>query len=426
MIIENDEIFQLPYFKNPDCALIYAPLRGILLLVKKRDANLLFLPQESPEKREIIDFIKKNKIIDLNKILNQISSDVPDLSISLTNGCNLKCVYCFAQAGKNPIKVVSKNEIDQILNFYFSVIDKKYPSAKYSSIGFLGGGEPTTQPGLLFYVVEKAKKMSKERGKETRIGTSINGCINRKIAEYIMREFSYISLSFNGPDFIQNTHRPYKNGQGTFNQVFNTSKLFYANNFDFAFRATISKLTLKYYKEFIDFFSTHFPGASLGIEPLYPMGRGEASKIAPTEEEFFAGMKEMIEYAKNKPILLSNSDCEMYDTIRPYYCSSVAIPNICVTPYGLIYACAKENEEFYYGKFNFSEGTVNIDYNKIKKIQSNKVENFLECRDCACKYHCSGDCPDNRKAGLLIKCKSILSSFEIAINDFYNNGSQLV
>jgi radical SAM protein with 4Fe4S-binding SPASM domain len=85
-------------------------------------------------------------------------------------------------------------------------------------------------------------------------------------------------------------------------------------------------------------------------------------------------------------------------------------------------ACARESNKdlFNYGYFDFINREVYVDEDKIKKIRSLNIFNIPECADCPFKYHCSGDCPDNRSAGNLTKCESIKNTFIEAINDFYN------
>lgn len=421
MIINGDEVFQVPYLRDRDKSLIYVPLRSTVFLVKKSVANQLFAAKNSDVKQELIDHIQKKDLIDIHHISTSISKSIPDLSISLTNDCNLACIYCHAHAGENKPQTTNMSRIDQILGYFFSNLSDKYPGTEYVRMGFLGGGEPTIRPKLLKHAIKQAKAIAKKQGVKLIIATATNGCFNKKMAEYIAQEFSHISLSFDGPEWLQNFHRPFKNGAGSFRHILANAKYFRAVGLSFAIRATLSTLSLKRHEEVIDFFAQEFPGITLGFEPLYALGRGVESSVTPTPEQFAEGMHKILNYVKGTGLIIKNAGISKHETLKAYYCNSVAAPNVNVSPNGQIWACPRESNAdlFNYGRFDFSKGNVVLNHAKLGKIKDLNVFNYPECTNCACKFHCAGGCPDNHQAGLL-KCASVLNTFTTSLNDFYD------
>lgn len=420
MNINGDEVFRVDYLKDPSKCLIYVPLRSTVFMVEDKVAGRLFSPHDSIEKQALIGHIQSKELIDIHHISASIASSAPDLSISLTDDCNLRCIYCHAHAGENKPQNSTIARINQILEYYFFKLDTKYPGTRYARLGFLGGGEPTIRPRLMKHAITIAKRMAAKRDIKMVIATATNGCFNQSMARYIAREFAHISLSFDGPEWLQNLHRPFKGGANSFRQIYANAKFFQEKGLSFAIRATLSTISLKNYREIIDFFAQEFPLANLGLEPLYTLGRGTDSDIAPTPEQFALGMRNIVQYAKSTELTIKNAGLGKHSTLKPYYCNSIAAPSINVSPDGQIWACPRESDAdlFNYGRFDFEKGGVILDETKLKRIKALNVFNYPECTDCACKFHCAGDCPDNHNAGQL-KCASILGSFTISLNDYY-------
>lgn len=419
MIIFNEELFMVDYLSDKNFALIYAPLRSLIVKVKLDVAKKIFSNFDFPEKKQYIQYIKNRPLINISEVGEKIIKTSPELSISLTNNCNLNCIYCHANSNhKKKNTTTDTKKINIILDYYFNLLENNFPSSGEAKLSFLGGGEPTLYPKLLLASLKTAKEKSKERNLELIITTATNGCFSKKVADLIMNYFTSISLSFDGPEFIQNFHRPYLNGKNSYKEIFKTAKYFQANNFPFSVRSTLSTITLKNYKKYVDFFDKEFSGIAIGAEPMYKLGRGKNNMYSPSPEEFSNGIANLCEYASNKSITIRNAHLGKFNSIRPFYCTSVAIPNINVSPDGKIWACSRENNSkiFNYGKFNFAKKMVVIDEQKLQKIKNISVFNFTECKNCIGKYHCAGDCPDNRFSGQL-KCAGIKSALTIALNN---------
>lgn len=412
MNIKSEEFFIVEHLKDHSKKIIYVPLRSALFLVSSRTSELLKTPKESKEKTEIINYLKAKPLIDIRRHHEAImQSPRADLSIAITRDCNLGCIYCFANAGQPGSKSMTEKNIEFITDYFFQNAVDKNPACREISLSFMGGGEPMIRLKLIKFSIDLSRMMAAKRGKILSISTATNGYFNKNVADFIMREFNSISLSFDGPDFIQNIHRPLKrplkNSSESFKKVFETAKYFQQNKFNFAIRATVSRLTIERYCEVIDFFASEFPGKQIGLESLNPLGRGTTCKIVPTAAEFADGIALMSEYAVGKGVVVHNANIAKFELLKTVFCNAIAAPGFTVTTDGEIWACTRENapDIFHYGNFDFNKHKVEIDHNRLKGLKEINVFNFPECQECFCKYHCAGDCPDNRFADLL-KCNA--------------------
>ena len=399
MIIKDEEIFFIETDNNK--TLIYLPLRSYLGIIKNKNKTKLLSGEPL-----FFDKIKKRKLIDIQELHNYVSKGAPSLSIAITDNCNIGCLYCHHSAGD----IGRVNSID--LKLAYDAIDNyfdKNSAAKEVRITFMGGGEPTADIYTLKNVISHANKMAANKNIKVSYRMATNGCFSNTIAEYILNNFSEISLSFDGPEYIQNLQRPFKNGSGTFKDVYRTAKYLYNNKFPFAFRSTISDFSMKHLEDIIDFFSTEFPGKSVGLEPLNPYGRAERQNILkpPDRIEFAKKLIEAFEYSKNKNIHILSAGLGKFETLRTIFCGAVGIPNYTILTNGIISCCTRDNvpDEFNYGRFDSEKKCMVIDDKKVENIRKMNVFNYKECQDCFCKYHCAGDCPDLRLSGL-VNCEA--------------------
>ena len=267
-------------------------------------------------------------------------------------------------------------------------------------VRIMGGGEATHEFYKLKHLIEKTKRLAKDRNLTYHFSMPTNGIFGNTIRKYLTENLNSISLSFDGPAHIQNLHRPLTNGSDSFPIVFETANYFYKHRAPFALRATVSDYSLNYIEETVNFFSSNYPGISISLEPLSPVGRAlKNNTVGPPDKNILANkMISLMKQYENKNIKLVNSSSSEYDVLRPAFCSSVAVPNWTVCVDGSIYCCERDDapDEFLLGRFDFDRREIILDENKIQNVRKLNVFSYEECTDCFCKYHCAGDCPDRR------------------------------
>lgn len=398
MMIQGEEIFFVDYRKDDSKVILYAPLRSYLALITKDLMRSLTADSSSEARDAFVSRLKDRKLINIQNIADYIQNSLPELSLALTDDCNLKCVYCIASAGDAHKRVsMRKDFVEFVIRRYFEHVPQ---NAERVYICIAGGGEPAIDIDLLQLCVDKAREYGGKRGVASiSFSMPTNGVYGRSTREYILNNIDDILLSLDGPDYIHNVHRPSKNGKGSFDTVFETARFFYSNKAKLTFRVTVSKQSLPHLRAIADFFIEYFPNTFVFLEPLIPHGRGSRSSVeTPNFRSFGDGIIDILDYTKGKPIKIRNSVLTAYDSVRPIYCSSVAIPNWTVSVDGEVYCCLRDGspDVFKFGSFDLSGQTISLEPDKIAAIRKMNVFNYDECVDCFSKYHCAGDCPDRR------------------------------
>lgn len=398
MLIEEEEIFVLPYDDDSNLAVIYCPLRDYVALASSTYAAQLAggtLPSDLRLK------LQQRTLINIRMLHGLLRSGPPDLSLAVTDNCNLACRYCHHNAGA-PTKTrsMSKPLLEQALARYLSDL----PQGAEARITFAGGGEPTYDFALFEFAIERAKALAGERGLNVTFRMATNGCYGKRVGEYVAKTFRHVSLSFDGPRDIQDMHRPTKGGGPTFDLVYKTAKLLRESPVSLAFRATVSDRSVKRLAEVVEFFASEFPGCNLGLEPLNPFGRavGDCELLPPSRDEFAEALLQVEKIATEKPITLANAAIGKFDALRTIFCGAVSNPNWTVGTDGSVSCCTRDNapDVFMFGRFG-EDGTLHIDQDKLDRISAMNVFNYAECENCFCKYHCAGDCPDLRVTKML-------------------------
>ena len=425
MIINNEEIFFLDFQEDLSKKIIYAPLRSYLALAKNEIIENIKSNSNSSVKKKFFDMLATRQLLNMKEILHNLHNVNPELSLAITDNCNLRCVYCHASAGEpHKLRTMSYKMIDAILKKYFEFI----ATTENIRVSLNGGGEPTYNFNKFEYAIRKIKEYSSQHNIKCNLSMATNGVYGNKVRDLIVKEFNDISLSFDGPAHIQNLHRPMANGKDSFTKVFKTAKYFNDAGLNFAFRATVSDYSIDYLEETIDFFAENFPNKSIGLENLNPFGRGRTCKVVhpPNKIKFAKKIVALLQYTKDKPIKIINSATTDYDLIRPVFCTNVGIPSWTVDVDGLIYACHRDDapEDFAFGSYDKATDSIILDSNKINKIRDMVVFNYEECKDCFCKYHCCGDCPDRRLTDQLNCSTTQNIGLSILNNKLTNNGSR--
>lgn len=128
----------------------------------------------------------------------RLKEPIRSMSIDLTEGCSLRCKYCFADlaAGKKAEKYkLSEDVMRAAVDWLF---DDKTSGSKASLKGRplnieLWGGEPLHNWNILTKLVEYGEKKSKETGKKIHFGGTTNVV---EITEERMKYFKEHKINF--------------------------------------------------------------------------------------------------------------------------------------------------------------------------------------------------------------------------------------
>ncbi|MGN1318423.1 MAG: radical SAM protein, partial [Lachnospirales bacterium] len=142
---------------------------------------------------------------------------VKALCLHIAHDCNLKCKYCFAEEGEYHGKrelmslEVGKKAIDMLI--------KASGKRKNLEVDFFGG-EPLMNFDVVKGIVEYARSIEKDAGKNFRFTITTNGILlNDEIMEYINENMHNVVLSIDGRKSVHDRMRPRAGGQGSYDNI---------------------------------------------------------------------------------------------------------------------------------------------------------------------------------------------------------------
>lgn len=162
----------------------------------------------------IIHLLNSNKVQNIKLHTKEKESELFKLSLNITNMCNLECKYCYANGGnyKSEECLMSIEDLKLALDLFYN----KYDTIKNIQ---LFGGEPTMNLDAIEYVckyVQNKYEAEKDKNKKTIIGLVTNGtCASERLLNLINEYGIIVTVSIDGPAYINDKIRVFKNQKGT-------------------------------------------------------------------------------------------------------------------------------------------------------------------------------------------------------------------
>jgi uncharacterized protein len=174
------------------------------------------------ELEKILDTQFENKLANINKHTNWYETKILDmLVINVTNNCNLRCKYCYANYGKfdnkeEKLRNISNDTIDSIFQYLIM-----HHVEEVHHVMFFGG-EPLLGIDEVDYICSKFNDLYKDN--------KLNGIpsfsfvtnltiMNQHIKEILDKYNISITVSIDGPSYIHDQQRVDINNQGSFNRI---------------------------------------------------------------------------------------------------------------------------------------------------------------------------------------------------------------
>ncbi len=321
--------------------------------------------------------------------------------IKMTNRCNFSCVYCSVE-GKKEFKDLEESVLYKFIDDLKEYL--KENNKKECSILF-HGGEP-----LLIYV-EIYKKfinyiINKLEDVKIEFLIQTNGYLINDDFIKLFKEYNIIpGISLDGPKLIHDYTRILKNGNGTFDKVFENIKKLKENDIHSSVLLVLNKTMLDKSEEIFNFLNEN--KLDCKINPLSECGE------AINKDELLLNKTDYGDFLINIFKLWINSNSEINieplkqiiqeilygNKLRDCFFKGKCIENFIALNYdGFIYPCG-----------NFSDAKIltygSIKDNKLSYLLENKnISNkFLErinlikendCKNCSYFQWCNGGCPD--------------------------------
>ncbi|MEK5550492.1 radical SAM/SPASM domain-containing protein [Paenibacillus sp. FSL L8-0689] len=162
--------------------------------------------------------------ISLEYMKNQMNMGTTQLILELTGKCNMRCRYCVYHDGYPHNRTFTSKRMSSETALKSIDFMKLYGDQQEVSITFYGG-EPLLEFKLLKEVIEYSKIALAGRTINFSFTTNLS-VLTPKMAEYFSTVDNLsILCSIDGPKEMHDMYRVYKNGSGSFDDVFEKFKL---------------------------------------------------------------------------------------------------------------------------------------------------------------------------------------------------------
>ncbi len=327
------------------------------------------------------------------------SGVIKALCLHIAHTCNLNCSYCFASQGKyHGERALMSFEVGKrALDFLI----ENSGTRRNLEVDFFGG-EPLMNFDVVKKLVEYARSIEKEKGKNFRFTLTTNGVlVDDDVIDFANKEMSNVVLSLDGRKEVHDRYRVDYMGRGSYDTIVPKFQKFVKarGGKNYYMRGTFTHANPDFLEDIKTMLELGF--TELSMEPVVA---AEGDESALTEEDKPIVMRQYEELAdlmlkrdkEGKPftfyhymIDLKGGPC-IYKRISG--CGS-GTEYMAVTPWGDLYPCHQ-----FVGDEKFKLGDIwhGVENKEIQnEFASCNVYARSECRDCWAKLYCSGGCAAN-------------------------------
>ncbi|MCC8098210.1 MAG: thioether cross-link-forming SCIFF peptide maturase [Eubacterium sp.] len=323
-------------------------------------------------------------------------SVIKALCLLVAQDCNMACEYCFASEGEynqGSRTLMSFETGKKALDF----LVENSGTRKNLEVDFFGG-EPLMNWEVVKQLVNYARSIEKEKGKNFRFTITTNGILlNDEIMEFINREMYNVVLSIDGRPEVNDRLRHTRNGGGTYDIILPKFKKAAdsRNQKDYYLRGTYTHYNTDFTNDILHLADLGFK--QLSMEPV----------VAPAEAPYALTEEDLPKLLEQYEILakemLKRKDFTFYHYMidltggpciykRVSGCG-VGTEYMAVTPSGDLYPCHQFVGDDEYKLGNVFEGITEEE--KRNEFKNCNIYAHKECDECFARFYCSGGCVAN-------------------------------
>ena len=325
--------------------------------------------------------------------------EVPKLRITNTvlqiaNDCNLNCIYCYGDGG-------SYGRKRELMTFETAkdAVDLMVANSEgvETLLVIFFGGEPLMNFEVVKATFDYCKSLEPQIGKKFAFSMTTNGTIlNDEIYHFIKDNRISVMISVDGGRDVQNTHRCYCDGRGSFDDVVKNIERFKdARGGHLAARATVCKTDIRFKKIKDDLLSLGFTHAITSMvdtgedSPLF-IGGDYTAKVLE-QYKILAD-----DYVNNIISGKGDSNNVFEHTLNSLYFKKMRIRSCNAGNSGIavgtdrnIYPCHR-----FMGMEDYIIGTLDTGIDEERKGEYQKATIYAkeDCKECWARYLCSGAC----------------------------------
>lgn len=328
-----------------------------------------------------------------------VASPVKAMCLLISQDCNLRCEYCFAETGDFGMgrSLMSLETGKKAIDFLL----EKSGNRENLELDFFGG-EPLMNFDVVKEIVKYARAREKEYGKNFRFTVTTNGLLltDDKI-DFINKEMSNVVLSIDGRKCVNDRMRHRVDGTGCYDTIVEKFRKTVDSRGDkeYYVRGTYTKYNLDFSEDVFHLYEQGFD--QISVEPVVAP---DTAPYALTENELPAIFSEydklaerLLENDKNGKhfnffhfmLDLDQGPCAI-KRLRGCGCGN---EYVAISPNGDIYPCHQ-----FVGIDEWKMGNLNeetFDYKIKDYFASAHIYTKEECKKCWAKFYCSGGCNAN-------------------------------
>lgn len=379
---------------HPESLSLFAVTEDIGELLKSYEINSKYINLEAESDiTNILNHLSKKIELNSARDFKWTNSEPRSLSLLISQDCNLRCGYCYADHGTYGSKKklmrydTAKKCIDKLLS-------KDYRT----HISFFGG-----EPLLNFSLIKQIDSYLDQKKLSVIYSMITNGTImNDEIKDFIGEKLLILRISLDGPGDINDGQR-FGNFKSVHDRVVETIDKLHPRSYPLTIKSIITRRSTNRLTEIVDHIS------SLNIDSIDI----KTVKDIPPESEFFMNNEDYTIYMNElKDILTTNIKMlangekvklisyispilmQMITKTRWIYRCAAGRGLITITADGDAYPC-----EMYIGLKEFHMGNVHDDdfpgerFKRLIDVFCNiNVYNSVGCNACWARFLCGGVC----------------------------------
>lgn len=343
-----------------------------------------------------INFVDENGVTNITK--KEVSFELPKnvyegknsfgLTILPTYDCNLRCIYCYSNAGEMK-QIMGTELVKEVLNFYSKIY-------REINLRFTGGGEPFLNFELMKYAVDYAKKIFNK----VSLHTITNGTFNDEQFNWLKNNHSFVRISFDS--LAQKNQRRFADGKDSTEIVINNIKRVVKSGLPMAVQLILTSESINDTPDLVKFIYD-LGVRDIKFEPVYITESSRGKNSLMIKPKIFAQnfLETLKMIRKNNWDLIIDTSLISRPTFG-YYCNMPS-GNLILTPEGNITSCveiSKGCDNFsdllLYGKWDKKKKEIIFDNEKMEKLRKFHFTEFETCSSCNLKLICRGGCPIRR------------------------------
>lgn len=400
-VLDRRGIYLLPL---PDLeqgsVLLYAPCVDLMLTISSGEAQFLRRakgdPQRFGELFEALTGVTLSLLADQKppKMTEYLPTSV---ALMMTTACQLRCTYCYADAGNTPVAYLTEQTATAAIDFICNnAVDL---GRKSVTVHFHGAGEPTLAWGLILHCMTHAKAQARDRDLCVRMVLTTNLCIDPKKAVFVGRNLDAILVSCDGPPDVMTKSRPMLGGNSGEVILAALKAIVDDGNSDKLWiRSTITRSTQGRLVEFVQFF--HQLGVkNLYLVPVSASGRG-INEASVQIDEYLEAWQSAKSCARRLGVNLESPVANPQKLHPDGYACGISGSNFAVMPTGEVSLCyeavlrdSPQWQQFHIGAFSEDSNAFSVVTEKLNAVrQKFHVSQRAVCDQCFCRLTCAGHC----------------------------------